>query len=176
MKARIEPTQENFDIVVEEANLPLLYYWKQKYGFTVDEFSAVRSNNLEILQLVTHWTEYWGYERYYPLMEEVASAKNMYLVRSFSIVGVPAEFVKAGWIEAVAYLLEQNARGLELYIDAIIDAINYKQWEILRLLLNYLDTNERQELEDDVISKVYDINHSPEADRILDEYGISTSF
>jgi hypothetical protein len=200
---KMEATQDNFNIVVEEGNLPLLHHWKEQHKFKVTELSAVRSGVPEIFDLVTKRTSYFAYSSNHLVLEEVAKLKFMYYLHVTKINVIRPEFVRAGWIEGIQYCLDNNFNNsndnsndnindssndnindssndnlFSLYTVeyAIVEAINCKQWLILQLLLAKLTDEYKLQLDTEFKSTKYKITYSSDVDDILNHHGMTRMF
>jgi hypothetical protein len=170
------PTQEDFDIAVEVGNVPLVEYWKDKYGFQMDEVSAIRSNNPEMLDLIESWYDYSDFD---PVLEEVAKVGNMYFLDKFAnnITGIPPEFAKFGWIEGILYLLKVHPPpyDADLILPAIVEAINNKHEDVVELLLSKLTHEQMRMFRQDILVKNWDIDYDdPEVIDMFDRLGIQS--
>lgn len=175
LRANVEATQENFDIAVEEANLPLVRSWKKQYNFTVDAIPAIRSNNAELLDMVEEWSDPSGYDFYDPQLEEVARVRNFYYLEKFR-PDLSPEFVKAGWLEGVAEVLERIGHQLDydIAMESVVTAINYQQWDCLRLILSTFTDQQKILLATDLQQDNYSINdyQSAELAKVLSDFNV----
>jgi len=162
--AQIEPTQENFDIVVEEGNIPLMQDWVGRYGFYIDPISVVRANKGSMLQYFDVGYDYSGEYGFDPVLEEVAKVKNMYYLHKFgSSLSkiIPSEFAKFGWLDGIGYLVELLPRTYDYDVlsQAIISAIIFEHWETVRFLMYLLTPTQLISFKQDIINNVWTVNN-----------------
>ena len=172
LRAQVEATQENFDIAVEEANVPLVKAWQQQYGFALEVLPVIRSNNADLLDMIEDWGDWFTTDyNYTVLITQVADTGNLHYLRKFK-PRLHEALVRAGWLEGVEEVLDYTSYPVDY--DLVILAIQLQQWDILRVLLSALTQEQKDQLAEQLRDRTYLIySYQPELIDIFIDSGVN---
>jgi len=159
-----KPSQSDFDLAVEENNLPVVMEWRSLYGYKVDIEKAVRANSAEMLDLAD--SDGWDDDSdigYSNLLLEVGKVHNFFFVQKYLRSSWPVEeFVKAGWLEGLALIVRNGIANIEedTAVAVMNAAVERREWTMLALVLSVTTDAQKKEIADLINDKlmVFDVN------------------